>query len=70
MAEYKCKCGKTKKILKATIAYIKGEWETKQALCKCGKYMNCKTEKGMPNLIRTEDSLRKNNGQRKKKNSY
>ena len=69
MAEYKCKCGKTKKILKATIAYIKGEyefyrytWETKEALCKCGKYMDCKTEKGMPNLIRTEDTLRKNNG--------
>ena len=62
MTEYKCKCGNTKELLKATIVFIEKEWQTKEALCKCGKYMECKTEKGIPNLIRTEDSLRKNNG--------
>tara|TARA_R110000744_G_C19231271_1_gene548210 strand:+ start:611 stop:799 length:189 start_codon:yes stop_codon:yes gene_type:complete len=62
MTEYKCKCGKTKELRKATIVYIEKEWKTLEALCKCGKYMDCKTEKGIPNLIRTEDSLRKKNG--------
>ena len=39
MTKYKCKCGKTKEISKATIVHVDGEWETKEALCKCGKYM-------------------------------
>ena len=60
MTKYKCKCGKTKEISKATIAYIDGEWETKEALCKpCGKYMQSKPLEGMPSQIRTEESLSK-----------
>jgi|TARA_R110001583_G_scaffold59860_6_gene178092 hypothetical protein len=60
MTEYKCKCGKTKDISKATISYIDGEWQTKEALCKCGKYMDSKPLEGMPSQIRTEESLSKN----------
>ena len=59
MTEYKCKCGKTKEISKATICYIDGEWETKEALCKCGKYMQSEPLEGMPSLKRTEESLSK-----------
>ena len=60
MTKYKCKCGKTKEISKATIAYIDGEWETKEALCKpCGKYMQSEPLEGMPSQIRTEESLSK-----------
>jgi hypothetical protein len=59
MTKYKCKCGKTKEISKATIAYIDGEWETKEALCKCGKYMDSEPLEGMPSQIRTEESLSK-----------
>ena len=58
MTLYKCKCGKTKEISKATIAYIDGEWETKEALCEsCGKYMDSEPLEGMPSLKRTEESL-------------
>ena len=60
MTEYKCKCGKTKDISRATISYIDGEWQTKEALCKCGKYMDSKPLEGMPSQIRTEESLSKN----------
>jgi len=60
MTKYKCKCGKTKEISKATIAYIDGEWETKEALCKCGKYMQSEPLEGMPSLKRTEESLSTN----------
>ena len=59
MTKYKCECGKTKEISKATIAYIDGEWETKEALCKCGKYMDSEPLEGMPSQIRTEESLSK-----------
>ena len=59
MTLYKCKCGKTKDISKATIAYIDGEWQTKEARCKCGKYMDSKPLEGMPSQIRTEESLSK-----------
>ncbi len=60
MTKYKCKCGKTKEISKATIAYIDGEWETKEAYCKpCGKYMQSEPLEGMPSQIRTEESLSK-----------
>jgi hypothetical protein len=59
MTEYKCKCGKTKDVAKATIAYIDGEWETKEALCKCGKYMQSEPLEGIPSLKRTEESLSK-----------
>ena len=57
MTKYKCKCGKTKDISKATIVHIDGEWETKEALWKCGKYMDSEPLEGMPSLKRTEESL-------------
>jgi hypothetical protein len=60
MTLYKCKCGKTKDIAKATIAYIEGEWQTKEALCECGKYMDSEPLEGIPSLKRTEESLSKN----------
>ena len=60
MTLYKCKCGKTKEIWNATVCYIDGEWETKEALCKCGKYMDSKPLEGIPSLKRTEESLSKN----------
>jgi hypothetical protein len=59
MTLYKCKCGKTKELSKATIVHVDGEWETKEALCKCGKYMGCEPKEGMPSLKRTEESLSK-----------
>jgi len=59
MTKYKCKCGKTKELLKATIVNIDGEWETKEALCKCGKYMDSEPLEGIPSLKRTEESLTK-----------
>ena len=60
MTLYKCKCGKTKELSVATIVYIEKEWQTKEALCKCGKYMQSEPLEGMPSLKRTEESLSKN----------
>ena len=60
MTLYSCKCGKTKELSKATIVHVDGDWETKEALCKCGKYMDSEPEEGMPSLRRTEPSLSKN----------
>ena len=57
MTEYKCKCGKTKEIATATIVHVDGDWETKEALCECGKYMDSEPLEGMPSLKRTEESL-------------
>ena len=60
MTLYKCKCGKTKELSTATIVYVDGDWETKEALCKpCGKYMQSEPLEGMPSQIRTEESLSK-----------
>ena len=59
MTRYKCKCGKTKELSKATIVHVDGDWETKEALCKCGKYMDSEPTEGMPSLKRTEESLSK-----------
>ena len=59
MTKYKCKCGNTKEISTATIVYIEKEWQTKEALCKCGKYMDSEPLEGMPSQIRTEESLSK-----------
>ena len=59
MTKYVCKCGKTKELSKATVVYIDGYWETKEALCKCGKYMDSEPLEGMPSLKRTEPSLSK-----------
>jgi len=57
MTKYKCKCGNSRELDKATITYIDGEWETVEALCDCGKYMDSEPREGIPNLIRTEASL-------------
>ena len=58
MSLYKCKCGKQKELGKVTLVY-KDKWVTKEALCKCGKYMDSKPTDGMPSLKRTEASLSK-----------
>jgi len=60
MTLYKCKCGNTKEISTATIVYIDGDWQTKEAHCKCGKYMDSEPLEGIPSLKRTEESLSKN----------
>tara|TARA_R110002020_G_scaffold120274_2_gene274186 strand:+ start:1037 stop:1270 length:234 start_codon:yes stop_codon:yes gene_type:complete len=60
MTLYKCICGNQKEIGKATVSYIDGEWETIEALCECGKYMDSEPLEGIPNLKRTEESLSKN----------
>ena len=57
MTKYKCKCGKTKELSKATIVHVDGDWETKEALCKCGEYMQSEPLEGMPSVKRTEESL-------------
>ena len=58
MTLYKCICGHTEEIGKATIALRDGRWRTINAICECcGKWMESETEEGMPNLIRTEPSL-------------
>ena len=59
MTLYKCKCGNTKELSVATIVYVDGDWQTKEALCKCGKYMDSEPLEGMPSQIRTEESLSK-----------
>jgi len=59
MALYKCKyCKEEKEILKATIVLRDGNWVAKEALCSCGKYMESEAAEGMPNLIRTEPTLK------------
>ena len=45
---------------KQTIAYINGSWQTREALCECGLYMDSEPTEGMPSLKRTEESLSKN----------
>jgi hypothetical protein len=60
MTLYKCECGKEKEIWNATVFFIDGEWQTKEALCKCGKYMDSEPLEGIPSLKRTEESLSKN----------
>jgi hypothetical protein len=59
MTIYKCTCGETKEIGKATLALKEGRWRTIQALCDCGKWMDSEPEEGMPSLRRTEPSLSK-----------
>ena len=60
MTLYKCKCGKTKELSVATIVFIDGDWQTKEALCEsCKKYMDSEPLEGMPSQIRTEESLSK-----------
>ena len=48
--------------MKATLEIVKNKIRTKEAKCKCGKYMQ-ELEKdfdGFPCLIRTEETLNKN----------
>ena len=61
MTKYTCKkCGSEKELQKATLILICGSWETKESFCvKCEIYMSSKPKEGIPNLIRTEDSLTK-----------
>jgi len=59
MTLYKCTCGKSKEIGKATLAFKEGRWRTIQALCDCGLWMDSEPEEGMPSLRRTEPSLSK-----------
>ena len=59
MTLYKCECGQSKEIGKATIGLRDGEWVTIQALCECGLWMDSEPEEGMPQIKRTEASLSK-----------
>jgi hypothetical protein len=59
MALYKCACGNSKEIKRATIGMRDGKWVTIQALCECDLYMDSEPEDGMPSLKRTEASLSK-----------
>ena len=60
MIKYICnKCGETKDLMKATLEVVDDKVRTKEALCKCGEYMQ-EIEKdfdGFPILIRTEETL-------------
>ena len=57
MAKFICKkCKKEKELKKQTLIFLKKKVVAKEALCKCGKYMECKTEKGMPHIIRNENN--------------
>ena len=56
MAEFICKkCKNKKELKKQTLIFLENKVVVKEALC-CGKYMECKTEKGMPNIIRNENN--------------
>ena len=59
MTLYKCTCGNSKEIGKATLALREGRWRTIQALCDCGLWMDSEPEDGMPSLKRTEPTLSK-----------
>ena len=62
MMTFQCKkCGKQKKLLKATLEIVDEKIRTREAKCDCGKFM-VEIEKdfdGFTNLIRTEETLRK-----------
>jgi len=59
MALYKCDCcNKEKEVHKAKIIYKDNKWVS-DVICEFGKYMYCKPNEGMPNIIRTEESLSK-----------
>ena len=59
MTLYRCTCGKSKEIGKASLAFMEGRWRTIQAICDCGLWMDSEPEEGMPSLRRTEPSLSK-----------
>ena len=62
MLKYICnKCGETKDLMRATLEVVDDKVRTKEALCKCGEYMQ-EIEKdfdGFPCLIRTAPTLSK-----------
>ena len=60
---FECKCGEKISTHKSTTVYRDNKWVVKEALCKCGEYMEqilTEEHNGIPNLKRTENSL--NNG--------
>ena len=59
MTLYKCQCGNSKELQKATIKIIDNKVVVAEALCKCGLYMDSEPTDGIPNLKRTEPSLSK-----------
>ena len=61
MFNYICKnCGNKLKLQKATLEVVDGKVRTREALCKCGKYMQEQSKEfGVPYLIRTEPTLKK-----------
>ena len=57
MLKYRCeKCDINLNLRTATLIVVNGEVKTKEAKCKCGKYMNeiKKEFQGWPNIIRNE----------------
>jgi hypothetical protein len=60
MTLYKCECGKQEKeVVKAKIVYRDNNWVA-NVMCDCNKPMTSEPVDGMPTLIRTEDTLNKN----------
>tara|TARA_R100000781_G_scaffold92092_1_gene57028 strand:+ start:12107 stop:12364 length:258 start_codon:yes stop_codon:yes gene_type:complete len=59
MTLYKCECGNSKELQKATMKIINNKVVVAEALCKCGLYMDSEPTDGIPNLKRTEASLSK-----------
>ena len=58
--EYRCnKCKDIRVLRKSTTIYREVKWVAKEAYCKkCECYMIVNPEKGFPELIRTEPSLK------------
>ena len=55
MALFMCKkCKNEKELKKQTLIFLKKKVVAKEALCKCGNYMESKIEKGIPSIIRNE----------------
>ena len=62
MLNYVCNfCGNTRQLSKATLEVVDGKVRTREALCKCGEYMQEESKEfgGFPNIRRTEPSLSK-----------
>jgi CDGSH-type Zn-finger protein len=61
MSIYICKCGEKKDLVKVSMVVIDSKVRVKEALCKCGNYMEEEDQSftGFPSLIRTEPTLNK-----------
>tara|TARA_R110001632_G_scaffold48922_2_gene123069 strand:- start:1483 stop:1743 length:261 start_codon:yes stop_codon:yes gene_type:complete len=62
MTKFKCKCGEVKDLSSWKIIHNGTDWVVGDAECKCGLYMDqvfTKEHEGIPELIRTENSLSK-----------